>query len=334
MLEAGERLLESIDYEGVAMVEFRKEPGKPPVFLEINGRLWGSLGLALAAGADFPRAIVECHLHGKTEVTQPNLSRRVRWHDPGLQMDYLRSLWTMAPGPIDASAPRWRGTLRVLGCFLDPRVKSDWWEWGNPFASLKRYARLWRRELAWLKAQCFQRFKRQGQDPLVTVAAERTLQWSKKPGHPETILFLCYGNILRSPYAEARWNVWRQQQPELPSASSAGFHDNTNRETPTRFQSAAAHRGIDLRAHRSRRVTEAEVAEASVIFVMDLRNLQDMQREFPEALGKTLLLGALGDAEEPEIPDPYGQPIGAGGAVYRQIDSTLAALHMRLATHM
>lgn len=332
ILEAGERLLEAIDYEGVAMVEFRKETGKPPVFLEINGRLWGSLGLALAAGADFPRAMVECHLHGKTEVKQPDLSRRVRWHDPSLQMDYLRSLWAKAPGPIDGPAPRWRGTLRVLGCFLDPRVKSDWWEWENPITSLKRYARIWRRELAWLKAQCLQRFNPKGPHPLVTATVERTRQWSKNPDRPTTILFLCYGNILRSPYAESRWNAWRHDQPGLPSASSAGFHDNTNRETPARFQSAAAHRGVDLTAHRSRRVVAGDVSDASVVFAMDLRNLKDMQREFPEALCKTVLLGALGDAEDPEIPDPYGQQIGAGGATYRRIDAALDHLRILIAT--
>ncbi len=323
VLEAGERLLEAIDYEGVAMVEFRKQPGKPPVFLEINGRLWGSLGLALAAGADFPRAMVECHLNSATEVKQPVLSRRLLWHDPGLQMDYLRSLWTRAPGPVDGPVPRWTGTLRVVGCFLDPRVRSDWWEWGQPFAGLKRYARLWRREMAWLKAQLLQCLKSRGPHPLVAAAAERTVEWSKKPSRPENILFLCYGNILRSPYSEKRWNAWRQMHPELPPAVSVGFHDNADRETPGRFKSAAGHRGVDLSEHRSRRVTAADVAEASVIFAMDLRNLGDMQREFPEALGKMLLLGALGEGEDPEIPDPYGQPIGAGGAAYRRIDSCL-----------
>ena len=323
VLEAGERLLEELDYEGVAMVEFRKEPGRPPVLLEINGRLWGSVGLALAAGADFPLAMVECHVHGGTSVKQVDLSRKVRWHDPALQIDYLRSLWTKAPGPTDGPAPRLTGTLRVLGCFLDPRVKSDWWEWGRPFASLRRYARLWRREMAWLKAQWLQRFRSQGPHPLVVAAVERTVEWSRKPCRPENILFLCYGNILRSPYSERRWNAWRQVHPELPPASSVGFHGNSHRETPDRFKSAAGHRGVDLSTHRSRRVVAADVAEASVIFAMDLRNLGDMEREFPEALGKTLLLGALGGGEEAEIPDPYGQPVGAGGAAYRRIDLCL-----------
>lgn len=326
VLDAGERLLEEIDYEGVAMVEFRKEPGKPPVFLEINGRLWGSLGLALAAGADFPRAMVECHLDGKTDVEQPDLSRRVRWHDPGLQMDYLRSLWTKAPGPIDGPPPRWRGSLRVLGCFLNPRVKSDWWQWNDPVGTLKRYARLWRRELAWLKAQVLRYLKPEAPHPLIGEAAERTRRWQANPRRAKHILFLCYGNICRSPYAEARWNSLRGEDVTLPVAGSTGFHDKIERKTPARFQSAARHRGVDLVTHRSAKATAEQLSQADLIFAMDLRNLKDVERAFPAMLEKTLLLGCMCEAENPEIPDPYGQPMGAGGEAYRRIDAELERL--------
>ena len=61
-----ERLLKAIDFEGVAMVEFRREAATGiPLLMEINGRLWGSLALALHAGVDFPNALLSCHLHGR-----------------------------------------------------------------------------------------------------------------------------------------------------------------------------------------------------------------------------------------------------------------------------
>ncbi|MEM1507733.1 MAG: dual specificity protein phosphatase family protein [Candidatus Bathyarchaeia archaeon] len=51
----GERLLESLGYRGVAMVEFRKDlRSNAFVLMEINGRYWGTLSLAIAAGVDFP----------------------------------------------------------------------------------------------------------------------------------------------------------------------------------------------------------------------------------------------------------------------------------------
>lgn len=55
LLEASTKLMHALGYTGVAMVEFRVDPRTGDWFLlEINGRFWGSLPLAVAAGADFP----------------------------------------------------------------------------------------------------------------------------------------------------------------------------------------------------------------------------------------------------------------------------------------
>ena len=62
LVARSEKLLAKIDYQGVAMVEFRKDQQGEPLFLEVNGRLWGSLALALHAGVDFPLQLLEsCH---------------------------------------------------------------------------------------------------------------------------------------------------------------------------------------------------------------------------------------------------------------------------------
>jgi protein-tyrosine-phosphatase len=326
VMDAGERLLDSVNYEGVAMVEFRKEANKPPVFLEVNGRLWGSVGLAVAAGADFPRAMVECHLNGTTLVDQPDLSSPVRWHDPGLEMDYVRSLWKTASRETNESAPRFRGTLRALANMIDPRVKSDWGSRRDLKESTKQHIGLCRRELAWLKSEVISFIRPPRLHPLLAAAAERTRRWAQGAAPANKILFICFGNICRSPYAEARWNSWRRQHTTLPLACSAGLYDEIGRRTPARFQSAGLLRDVDLSQHRSRRVSASELAEADLVFVMDLRNLRDIQAFFPAALPKTMLLGALCNASDLEIPDPYGQAIGAGGQAYRRIDEALECL--------
>ena len=63
LLAPARRLLEAARWHGVAMVEF-KDPGAPhePHLMEVNGRLWGSLPLAIAAGVDFPRLLAELFL--------------------------------------------------------------------------------------------------------------------------------------------------------------------------------------------------------------------------------------------------------------------------------
>jgi predicted ATP-grasp superfamily ATP-dependent carboligase len=54
-----EALLRAMDFEGLAMVEFRREGDATPVLMEVNPRPWGTLGLAVAAGVDFPRLLAE-----------------------------------------------------------------------------------------------------------------------------------------------------------------------------------------------------------------------------------------------------------------------------------
>ena len=53
--DAAIEILTALGWHGVAMVEFRLRPDGTPTFLEVNGRFWNSLALAVAAGADFPR---------------------------------------------------------------------------------------------------------------------------------------------------------------------------------------------------------------------------------------------------------------------------------------
>jgi predicted ATP-grasp superfamily ATP-dependent carboligase len=54
-----EALLAALGWEGLAMVEFRRDGDGPPVLMEVNGRPWGTLGLAVDAGVDFPRLWLE-----------------------------------------------------------------------------------------------------------------------------------------------------------------------------------------------------------------------------------------------------------------------------------
>jgi predicted ATP-grasp superfamily ATP-dependent carboligase len=78
---ACERLLDALDYEGAAMLEFKEERETGEVVLmEINARLWGSLQLAIDAGVDFPQALVALAL-GEPVPTlpAPRLGVRTVW---------------------------------------------------------------------------------------------------------------------------------------------------------------------------------------------------------------------------------------------------------------
>jgi predicted ATP-grasp superfamily ATP-dependent carboligase len=68
--EFGQRLLESLSWHGIAMVEFRIDSRTgTPVLLEINPRFWGSLPLAIASGVDFPSLLCEMYERGDVART-------------------------------------------------------------------------------------------------------------------------------------------------------------------------------------------------------------------------------------------------------------------------
>lgn len=332
VMEAGERLLDALNYEGLAMVEFRKEKGKSPLFLEINGRLWGSLGLAIKAGADFPKAMVEYHIRNETSVKQPSLSTKVRWHEPGFDMMYLRSLWTETSKFKNETAPKLKGLFQVIFNFINPSVGNDWMRLDEPLHTSKRYLRLVKHQLSHLKRTAISSFKKVKTSTIVEETALRTQSLGEELHHINNILFVCYGNICRSSYTGVKWESMRLENPQLPKSSSVGFHNNVGRTTPARFQSVARHLGVDLANHRSRRITNELVGNADLIIAMDQRNLEDMQREFPDAMKKTILLGAIDPAANPEIMDPYGQKIGVGGEIYRRLDEELNNLQKLITT--
>ncbi len=59
----GKGVLDSLDWNGPAMVEFKRGADGTPNLIEINPKLWGSLDLGIASGLDFPTALL-CHMAG------------------------------------------------------------------------------------------------------------------------------------------------------------------------------------------------------------------------------------------------------------------------------
>ena len=109
--EYGTRLLDRLEWHGVAMVEFRYDlRDNDYKLIEINPKFWGSLDLALAAGVDFPYYLCQM-ARGETLEYSEEYDRNVRFHWPLLEMTHL---WGR-PASIGA----------VLADSLSPRVKSN-----------------------------------------------------------------------------------------------------------------------------------------------------------------------------------------------------------------
>jgi len=82
MVDASARLLSSIGWMGVAMVEFKRDirDGRPKL-MEINGRFWGSLQLAIACGVDFPALLLD-YLRGErpdSSIGEYKTGHKLKW---------------------------------------------------------------------------------------------------------------------------------------------------------------------------------------------------------------------------------------------------------------
>lgn len=148
--------------------------------------------------------------------------------------------------------------------------------------------------------------------------------FEENPGHPalstarakaavadaERILFLCWGNICRSPMAE-RYLRARLEEVGVEGVAlcSAGWGEYEGRPSPPDAVESADRHGVDLGEHRSVRLSAEVVRDVDVAFVMDYNDFHALTSRYPEVADDTYFLRTmLGDAREsPRIPDPHGR---------------------------
>jgi protein-tyrosine phosphatase len=124
------------------------------------------------------------------------------------------------------------------------------------------------------------------------------------------LLFVCLGNICRSPTAEAVLrHLAAAEAPDLQLLiDSAGTGDYHIGQPPDRRAIAAARRrGIDLSDLRARQLVREDFERFDLLLAMDRKNLLDMRALAlpPQRRQAQLFLEAAGHTPELEIPDPY-----------------------------
>lgn len=153
---------------------------------------------------------------------------------------------------------------------------------------------------------------------------------------PVRVLFVCLGNICRSPLAEGLFQkkveaAGLADRIEVDSAGTGGWH--VGAPPDRRMAATAAGRGTDLSRLRARQLERADLGDYDHVFVMDKENLHDALALDPDGdHGTRVRLFREFDPEpdDYQVPDPYyGGPEGFD-RVYDIADRTTDAILERL----
>lgn len=120
------------------------------------------------------------------------------------------------------------------------------------------------------------------------------------------ILFVCLGNICRSPSAEGVFSqLTRDEGYYVDSAGTGGWHVGNPPYGP--MQDAARARGFDLSGLRARQVSPADFSAFDLIIAMDRQNQADLERLRPAGAGTPvdLFLDYAPETGQSAVPDPY-----------------------------
>jgi len=313
-------LLRAIEWEGVALVEFRRAADGTDWLMEVNGRYWGTLPTAIAAGVDFPFYQWEI-VNGRMPVVPPEyaVGIRVRWTRGALLR--LRERLFESPG---FRTPRMTKSQELRSFFkedLARDVRSAVWSWREPLPAIIDAMPGLNRLLASAVSAAFKplvprrflrarrRFGTAGAISYSMFAVARALglrsEMLPRPFAPRSVLFVCTGNIMRSVLAAAAFRSALEKRGIEVRVDTAGLRALPDLPAASKTLSAAAAAGLDVHGHRSKRIDVVDVDAFDAVFAMDRLQAFEIGRRFPKARDKTYLLGAcLPHYRKVEIADP------------------------------
>ena len=122
-----------------------------------------------------------------------------------------------------------------------------------------------------------------------------------------SVLFVCLGNICRSPTAEAVFKhkaLAANLDARIDSAGTHGYH--IGKQPDRRSQKAGVARGYSFKGIGCRRVEDEDFEEFDYIIAMDAENLENLKKRAPEEHQHKLhLFLSFTDSAFAEVPDPY-----------------------------
>ncbi len=313
LLEYSKKLIQALNWHGVAMVEFKhNEHTNQSCLMEINGRFWGSLPLAVSAGSDFPWYLYQLLIHKKhpkqfnSEIG--HISRKIKddlyW--------YIQVIFRRDNNPLI----KWPKYSQLFVDFISIFHYKHHFD-AFHYQDLKPGFIELNRTFKWLikftsdfivKKYLFKKHLR--------IKRQQTLP--KILNKANNILFLCYGNINRSTVAEC---IYTQQNKTDFNVQSAGFHLKAQRPADPNMVKTALVHNIAMKNCSSHTLNLEMLNKADIVFAMEIEHLLKLKDLYPKHFHKAYLLGSLASEQESplEISDPYGKSPSDYQQCFKQI---------------
>jgi len=312
-------MAKAVDYTGLAMFEFKlNEANGEWILLEVNARPWGSLPLPVAVGVDFPYQLYQLLVKHQTPST---ISYRANIYARNVVAD----LWQMRAASQAAVGSGIKKATFVLqwlagySRFIIGREHHDAFDWSD-----KRPAWVELKQVVQDRLDSSNAKRQQMLLTSPTDVANALVSHKHKTGQPANVIFVCQGNICRSPFAQLLAQKLFGPQSNVIQFESAGMLPRNTRYSPAAAVTAAATFGVDLGRHQSKCLTEEMVSGAQLLIIFDSINLRALFDRYPDLQCPVTFLGSFESTDQLSIVnDPEGQDMNAFIGCYQLIEKHL-----------
>ncbi|MGD9664287.1 MAG: low molecular weight protein-tyrosine-phosphatase [Novosphingobium sp.] len=150
-----------------------------------------------------------------------------------------------------------------------------------------------------------------------------------------SVLFVCLGNICRSPLAQAALETRAAHQGLALTVDSAGTGNwHIGRPPDERALAEALRHGIDISHYRARQIEQADFSRFTHIFALDRQNLADIRSVAPQnaAAQIAMLMDLVAGHEGRDVIDPYFGDASGFSETWQQVSLAADALLSRIYT--
>lgn len=319
--QATERVCRETNLTGLAMFEFRRNlQSNQWILVEVNARVWGGLPLAEYAGIDFPKIYTDFLLESAESKTVNTSISHVTARALTADLYEIKRESEKISKEVGRQKAVMHMAKRLAGVmrFLSPKESIDTLRFDDPKPFVAEVGDI-------------------SKNIMGSVFKERTYlthyrRWLMRnklrkifsDNQSRKIIFICYGNIIRSPFAEHYFSDQMKRSNVSLDIDSFGFHPKESRQSPDIAISAASLLQCDLTNHSSKCLTQMDIKETDIVIYFDEKNRDAIESGY--RVNHAFCAADLLDNAYPclsEIDDPYESDVETIKKCYDKIKNAL-----------